>query len=96
MAGLLLAASGNAAAADMEEVRDAILRGADVVPALEFSFLDGQTLVDKGRRLNAYNALAHYFYWDMLPAGLAGVTPKPPVAPPPPPPPSPRVSHCCC
>ena len=97
VAGLVLAASGNAATSDLSEVRDALLSGADVVQGLEMSLQDGQTLVDRGRRLNAYNALAQYFFWDPLPAMMAGFDPRPSPPPSPAPspaPPPPRVSQC--
>jgi subtilisin family serine protease len=91
VAGLILSASRNGAAFDMIGcVRDAILAGADSVPALQALGADGLPYCAAGRRLNAYNALAAFVQacaedtdgWPWLPPALRGFVPA---SPPPPP-----------
>ena len=78
-AGLVLAATANDAAGDMREVRDALLDGADVVSVLKSAAAAGGKLVARGRRLNAYNAIAAYLgdsnAWPWLPPAMCGVAP---------------------
>lgn len=97
-AGLIWAADNMPTMIQMSAVREALLEGADKVPALQQGIGYGQTLVDQGRRLDVYNALAFYFGLDPLPPELQGRLPS--IAggtrSPPPgkqrPPPSPRPS----
>ncbi|KAL4423273.1 hypothetical protein ABPG77_004542 [Micractinium sp. CCAP 211/92] len=103
-AGLIWAADASPTTVRMSDVRDALLEGADRVPALQQSIGNGQTLVDQGRRLDVYNALAWYFGLTELPQELQGkmpsdaggvrspppASPRPPPRPRPPSPPPPR------
>lgn len=102
-AGLIWAGDALAATTQMSSLRDALLEGADRVPALQQSIGNGQTLVEQGRRLDVYNSLAWYFGLEQLPeelqgkrpsdfGGLRSPSPLPSPRPPPPtkrPPPSP-------
>ena len=102
-AGLIWAGDALVATTQMSSLRDALLEGADRVPALQQSIGNGQTLVEQGRRLDVYNSLAWYFGLEQLPeelqgkrpsdfGGLRSPSPLPSPRPPPPtkrPPPSP-------
>lgn len=80
-AGLIWSVDDSPSTIDMLLVKEALVVGADVLPALQ-----GQ--MAGGRRLNVYNALAYYFTLDVLPPALCGIRPGDSFASRGPPPPS--------